>query len=130
MSNKAPTYAEFIIQYPAFEGLSKLVVDAQLACSARLLDEGAWGEFFSDGVGLDAAHNLVLSQSANKGVASGLQGAAGPVTSTSAAGMNISFAQFMVNDKSKADQWYSKTIFGQQFLRLRNTVIAPGALSA
>ena len=54
-------YETFIAQYPAFSDSSlEASVRAALSLSTRLLDEDAWGDFFEDAVGLDAAHNLAI----------------------------------------------------------------------
>jgi len=124
----APTYAEFIAQYPAFVTTTQASVQAQLNLATRLLEPSAWGDFYSDAVALDAAHNLSLALIAGQGIQGAAQTAVGPVTSVSAAGISTSFATPSFDGKSKADSWYAKTGYGQQFLRLRNVVIAPGMM--
>lgn len=131
MSNTAPTYAEFIASFPAFQAESlTALVNSQLAISVSLLDESAWGEFFSDAVSLDAAHNLAMGQIASSSPSAAVQGAAGPLVSTSGGGVSVSFAAPTWNSKSQSENWYMKTVYGQQFLRLRSTCIAPGCMCA
>lgn len=130
MGTAAPTYAEFIEQYPEFTDVPGPAVERQLSLSTRLLDGPAWGDFYSDGVGLDAAHNLLLSQQATAGgLQGGFQGAVGPVSSVSAAGVSTSFATPTPAGKHASADWYAKTVYGQQFLRLRNTVIPPAVMA-
>jgi hypothetical protein len=123
LSNLVPTLAEFQAAYPVFTDAG-LPVEAQLAISARLLDKVSWGEWYSDGILLDAAHNLALTQIAltPKGA---FEAAAGPLNSASAGGMSASFTQAQFSSKSIREQFYSKTIYGQQLLRLWNCVIPP-----
>jgi hypothetical protein len=128
MPRIAPTYADFIVQYPVFGTVSGPTVQAQLSISARLLDEAAWGDFYSDGVALDAAHNLTINNMVAGAVNGAMQLAGGPVTSASGAGISMSFAQPQWNSKSTADNWYFKTTYGQQFLRLRNSVVCLAAM--
>jgi len=125
----APTYSEFIASYPQFETLVQTTVQSQLDFSTLLLDTPVWGEFYSNAVSLDCAHNLVLTVIAQSGPLGGQQAAAGPLTSTSAAGMSASFASINVDRKNMSENWYLKTIYGQQFLRLRGSVIAPMTLA-
>lgn len=128
MAKTAPTYPEFILEFPAFAEVSQPVVTRAITLSARLLEPLSWGDFYSDAVGLDAAHNLVLSQMSAQGVQGAAQVAVGAVTSVSGAGLSTSFATPSLDGKSKSDNWYMKTGYGQQFLRLRSVVIAPGMM--
>lgn len=113
-----------MLQRPEFQNLEKGLVANQLDFSARILDQTAWGEYYSDGVSLDAAHNLTMAV-IQAGPNGALQAAAGPLNSTSAAGMSASFAQMQYSSKSAREQWYSKTSYGQQLIRLWNAVIPP-----
>lgn len=128
MARTAPTYDEFVALYPAFASTVQPRIESFLSMSSRLLDEASWGDFFSDAVGLDAAHSLALALGAEKGPQAALQGATGPISSVSAAGISTSFNTMSSDGKSKSDNWYSKTVYGQQFLRLRDTVIPPGVM--
>ena len=130
MSNIAPTYDEFIEEFPAFALLDDTKVESALSFSSRFLSDSAWGSFYSDAVGLDAAHNLAVLDTAKKNPSAAFQGAAGPVSSVSAAGVSTSFNSAAVTPGSKSDSWYSKTVYGQLFLRLRDNVIAPGSMAA
>lgn len=128
MPKTAPTYAEFIAAYPAFANTPQPQIEQQLNLSARLLEVKAWGDFYSDAVGLDAAHNLSLALMMNAGQQGAGQAAVGPVNSVSVAGISTSFATPSLDTKSKADNWYMKTGYGQMFLRLRDNVIPMGMM--
>ena len=130
MSNIAPTSDEFIEEFPAFAAMDDDKIELALSFSARLLSVSAWGSFYSDAVGLDAAHSLAVMDTAKKNPSAAFQGAAGPVSSVSAAGVSTSFNSADVTAGSKADSWYSKTVYGQLFLRLRDNVIPPGSMAA
>ena len=128
MSNIAPTHDEFIAAFPAFSPLTDEQVETALSFSSRLFSDSAWGDFYSDAVGLDAAHNLAIQGMAGSSPGGAFQAAVGPVTSVSAAGVSTSFASPDMIAGSKADSWYSKTVYGQMFLRLRDNVIPMGTM--
>lgn len=130
MSTEAPTYTQFITDYPEFTTMRKPQVELQLTLSAALLSQPAWDTFYSEGVMLDAAHTLAVRAAAGQTPTGGFQAAVGPITSASGAGVSTSFATVSVDSKSKSGVWYNKTSYGQLFLRLRDAVIAPGCLSA
>ena len=130
MPSIAPTYAEFIAAYPAFNCVAQPAVESQLALSSRLLDTLNWGDFYGDAVGLDAAHNLAIDQAATTaGPIGAFQTAAGALNSVSAAGVSIGFGSGKPID-SNTEAWYNKTSYGQKFLRLRDVVISPAGMSA
>ena len=58
------------------------------------------------------------------------QAALGPVNSSSAAGMSMSFNTAQFDQKSYREQWYAKTVYGQQLLRLWNMCCDSCVLSA
>ena len=130
MPSSRPTYAEFIEAFPAFVELQGPVISNQLSMSSNLLDEAVWGDSYNYAVCLDAAHNLVLMQIAASGQNAALQGAAGPLVSVSGGGISTSFANPTWNQKSQSENWYMKTVYGQQFLRLRSTVVPLGSTTA
>ena len=130
MSRIAPTYVEFITLYPAFASLVEPAVQGALDFSARLLSVAGWGDFYSDAVGLDAAHNLTLeSLLAGGNPSSGFKGAVGPISSVSGAGISTSFANIENIAGGQTDAWYSKTYYGQKFLRLRSSIFPSAILS-
>lgn len=130
MSITAPTYEEFIASFPAFADTDETVVELQLSLSIRLLDQDAWEDFYSDAVGLDTAHNLTLSLLSSNNANGALQGTSGPITSSSGAGLSISYASPEWNKESMSDSWYIKTTYGQLFMQLRNRVFPVGVLCA
>ena len=125
MPTTAPSITDFLEAFPQFGNVDGGLVQSALDFSARLLSASAWGEFYSDAVMLDAAHNLFFdSQLANGKVNSAAQLAVGTISSVSAAGMSTSFNSVGSSGKnSHADDWYNKTVYGQKFLRLRQSVI-------
>jgi hypothetical protein len=132
MSATAPTYNEFIELCPEFEtpSISRARIEMQIALSSITFSKGAWGEFYSQAVVLDAAHTLAISAMAGKTPTGSIQAAVGPITGAGAAGVNTSFATAAPEFKSKAGMWYSKTSYGQQLLLLQSRIICPGELSA
>lgn len=125
MSSQAPTINDFATAYPQFAAYTG--ADTQLSLSIRLLDSDAWGDFFSDAVMLDCAHNLFLNNLAATGNGA-MELAAGPISSVSGGGVSIGFNSPSVESKRAADAWYQKTSYGQQFLRLRAACVPLGAL--
>lgn len=128
MSLIAPTKEEFVVTFPAFSSLSDDVIEAALDFSSRFLNSETWGDFYSDAVGLDVAHTLSLDALVGSSPLGALQAAAGPVSSVSAAGVSTSFGTPDAIQGSKADSWYNKTVYGQRFLRLRDNIMAHGAM--
>lgn len=129
MAAVPPTRTEFLTRYPAFTALSTIVVDEALAESVALLSSGDWGDFWQQAVMLDAAHTLTMDYVSGSSVLGGLQGAGGPISSVSGAGVSTSFASPPSSNKNLTSDWYIKTVYGQRFLRLRNTVIPPADIS-
>ena len=131
MSNIAPAWSDVTAVYPMFIGKTyQTSGPLQLAVSTRLLAQGPWGDFWSDAIMLDCAHNLLLNTLAQQANGMGaVQLAAGPISSTSVAGTSTSFNTATSNNKSNVRDWYLKTTFGQQFLRLQDVVIPIGFTS-
>jgi hypothetical protein len=129
MAYTTPTYSDFITRFCQFADVAQESVTAQLALSIQLLDGATWDEWYAEAVMLDAAHNLFLDQQASATGQGASAGTAGPVTSVSGAGLSIGFASPSWNDKSKSENWYMKTIYGQKLLRLWEVVIPAATLS-
>jgi len=117
------TYAEFIALYPEFTTMSQVIVEDKLTRAELLLSSSAWGDFYQTAIGLDAAHNLALRAAIGSSTTGGIKAAAGQITSASGAGLSVGFAQSQSNNQT--EEWYNKTIYGQEYLRLRSVVIAP-----
>lgn len=132
MAKTPPTYAEFIERFPQFSDppVAQTAVEAQIAISSAWLCPDVWGEFYSEAVLYDVAHNIAMDQQMNRGLNGGQQAAAGPITSSSGAGLSISFEALRYQGNSASDSWYTKTAFGQKFLHLRNTIVPMGMLTA
>lgn len=121
------TVAEFISAFPAFATTNLTTIQWWLDFNARLLDSGYWGTYYSDAIGFATAHELSLALQALSSAQGAFQGAVGVVTSVSAAGVSTSFSG--LDTTSRSDFWYSKTIYGQQYLRLRDITMAPGVMA-
>jgi hypothetical protein len=124
-----PTYEEFIIRFPSLSDVPQENVQYQLDFAVKLLSDVAWDSFFNDAVGLETAHNLFLMKQACSSAQGAMQATAGPVSSVGAAGVSIGFQGATWNDKSKSQNWYMKTIYGQQLLRLWETCISSGYMA-
>jgi len=129
MPYTVPTYDNFITRFCQFADVAKEVVDVNIALSVALLDGATWDVWYAEAVMLDAAHNIHMDQqAASKSQGAGL-GTAGPVNSVSGAGLSIGFAGATWDDKSKVQNWYMKTVYGQKLLRLWDVVVPAGCLS-
>lgn len=131
MSKQVPTYAEFIVQYPILipPAVSEVDAQRQLDFATRLLCKVAWHDWYSDGILLVAAHNLSMWLKTQSAVDGGMQAASGTVASVSGAGLSISFADIESVEGSKADAWYNRTAYGQQYLYLKSIVSSSACLS-
>lgn len=129
MSIAPPTYAEFIARFPTFATVAEATVQVILDESAAFLSTSSWGKWYPQGVMYDTAHNLSIEQVLGSSINGGQQAAAGPITSSSGAGISASFESPVYAGASASDSWYMKTAYGQRFLRLRNTVIPSAVLS-
>ena len=132
MSRTAPTYSEFVTKYPAFVDTETAYVTNALDFATRFLDSGTWDVFYSDAVEFMAAHNLSLMLVQNSGTNGGTQASVGPISSVSGAGVSTSFECPMSTKDTEpySDSWWKKTSYGQQFLMLRNAVIAPCVMAS
>lgn len=133
MSTTAPSVDEFKVAFPQFASVDDGLITTALSLSTRLLSRAAWGEFYSDAVSLDAAHNLYHDIMLSSGeLNSAAQFAVGTISSVSAAGMSTSFNNGVTSNgkASHASDWYSKTVYGQRFLRLKQAVIPSMLLTA
>jgi len=121
------TLEEFIVAFPAFATTDETTIQWWLDFNTRLLDSGAWDTYYSDAIGFTTAHELSLALQAASSPLGAFKGAVGVVSSVSAAGVSTSFSG--LDTTSRSDFWYSKTIYGQQYLRLRDITMAPGVMA-
>ena len=128
MSNLIPQPQDLLDGYPGFLGTPLPAIQLQLNMATALLAPSAWGDYYSQAVLLDTAHNLALMEIAASSNGA-FQAAVGTVNSVSGAGISTSFNAAQVDSKSYREQWYSKTVYGQQLLRLWNMVIDSCVLS-
>lgn len=133
--DNTPEVEDILLRFPNLDGLSSEAIEFEIDFAVRLLDHGAWGDLWFDAVCFLVAHEIAMKMQANSdpsgmGTGSGVVGTTGPVSSVSAAGVSISFqgAADIVTGHNSA--WYSRTIYGQQYLRLAQTVFPVGVLSA
>ncbi len=131
MSRQAPTYQDFVIKFPIFTPpmVSEESVLQHLNFAERLLCESAWGDFYSDGILLVAAHNLSMWLKTQLAPDGGFQAAVGSVNSSSGAGLSISFDSIESIEGSKSDAWYNRTAYGQEYLYLKSIVVPSASLS-
>lgn len=131
MAATIPTYADFIARFPQFiEGvISEEAVTLQIELSSNLLCPDAWGDFYSEGILYETAHNIAMDVQMNSDPLGGQQAAAGTISSSSGAGLSVSFESSRYQGTSATDNWYMKTGFGQKFLNLRNTIIPKGVMA-
>lgn len=79
-----PTATEFKTVFTAFAGIPTPTVDFWISLGAKLTSLDRWGDVWSYGVMLFAAHNLGMEANAASGGAAGGAGAiVGPLTSAS-----------------------------------------------
>lgn len=130
MSDQVPTIEDFVTAYPQLNVAPyQVLIQSALDQSVALLNQTAWRSLFSQAVMLDAAHSLALAgEQLNSGDAGGMQAAVGPIMAASGAGVSTSFATLMPNPGLPDEVWYSKTVYGQQFLRLRKTTCSMGVM--
>jgi hypothetical protein len=126
----APTFDNFIESYPSFGAEQYSAIGpSQLAISAALLDSSAWDDLYQLAVMLDCAHNLTITALIGTDPNGAFQLAAGPISSASAAGVSTSFNTLSSDGKSARKDWYNKTVYGQQLLRLWSAVAPMGVLT-
>ena len=129
MARTAPTYAEFIAAYPRFTSLGQPVVENVLSLASAMFDVQVWGDFFSNAVSLETAHNLTMEAMGGSGASGSLQAAVGAISGVSGAGVSTNFATPSVDIKNTSKAWYMKTGYGQQFLVLRDRVVPLGVMT-
>jgi hypothetical protein len=122
------TPTEFIIMFPAFMSTNLNTIQKWLDFNARLLDVASWDTFLQDAIGLTTAHELSIALQAASSPLAAFQGGAGIVTSISAAGVSTSFSGYDTGN-SRSDQWYGKTIYGQQYLQIRDRMMSLGVMA-
>jgi hypothetical protein len=134
------TAGDFRTAYPAinnYPGVTDNVLDSKIVQGSIYCNETIWGKYYCSGMGLITAHILSLEIDAgiyppNGGVPNGglggsfSLGSGGAITSGSAG--SVSYSAAIDNQKGgNIDEWLKSTGFGQQFLTMRNMVVAPSA---
>ncbi len=102
MSKQAPTYDDFIRKYLEFSPPAVFEADVQhqLDFAIRLLSRSTWGDWYSDGILLVAAHNLSMWLNTQSAVNGG-----------------------SVIGSTSSRVWYNRTMYGQKFLHLQSLVV-------
>lgn len=127
MSSSIPLYSDFIQRFPALATMPGAFVQSFITKAVAVLDSSVWGDLYSEGVLLEAAHNAVLEyQTQQKGLDGAIQMAGGPINSVSVAGVSVGLDSIAGQAKGFSQSWYSRTVYGQEFLRLRNLVSPAG----
>ena len=117
----ALTTTAFRTRYPEFADAAAypepLVAD-YLALAVNFVNEARWAELTDYGIGLWAAHNLVMAkQTQATAAAGGLPGsAAGVIASKSGGGLSVSY-DVMLTSSDKAGP-FNATHYGREFHRL------------
>lgn len=127
----ACTVAEFRIRFPEFaddveypDARIQLFLDDAANCYMGT-DENRWCNKYNYAQCYLAAHLLTVATGAEAGDTSVKSG---PVSSKSAGGVSVSRA-VVAKDRSDQDDFYMGTVYGQQFLNIRNTCFVGVAIA-
>lgn len=112
---------EFRILFPEFENFKDEVVQLQLRLAAPMVDKARWGDMYSYGLGLVAAHRLALGQAAAAADGSVNLNGDRVVLSKSVGGVAVSYSAPNQGTTS-ADAYWGTTPYGRQFLALVQVV--------
>lgn len=128
-----PDLPTFSLLYPEFDAVEDTVVQFWIDKAIDKLLEEAWGLCYTEGTLAHAAHELALSLARQASVidaASGdtVIGATGVITSASAEGLSVSFAQQKSASETDDGAFYAQTPYGQHFLALRRECLPRGRL--
>jgi hypothetical protein len=111
-----PTVEEFKVRYKAFNDVDESMIALILGDAALEVSRKAWGKFYNRGVLALAAHLLALSEAADVDSSS----VSGVVTSEKAGEVQVSYASAPIS--SLDDAYYSSTVYGQEYMRLRSLI--------
>lgn len=121
----ATDVATFRVRFPEFsdsieypDARIQLFLDDAKDCYLGT-NEARWCGKYDYAQAYLAAHLLVIGTGAEAGDSSVK---AGPISSKSAGGVSVSRA-VMVKDRSDTDDFYMSTVYGQQFLNIRNSCL-------
>lgn len=119
----ACTVAEFRIRFPEFadeveypDTRIQLFLDDSANCYMGT-DETRWCNKYNYAQCYLSAHLLTVGTQSEAGDASSKSG---PISSKTAGGVSVSRA-VVAKDRSDADSFYMTTVYGQQFLNIRNS---------
>lgn len=95
-------------------------IKLHLRLAAELVSKDKWGETYSYGVSLIAAHRLSLSQSAALSDGSVNVNSDLIATSKNVGGVSVSYASPLATTSTAGDAYWNSTPYGRQFLALRD----------
>ena len=128
----ACTVAEFRIRFPEFaddveysDARIQLFLDDAANCYMGT-DENRWCNKYNYAQCYLAAHLLTVGIGSEAGDTSVKSG---PVSSKTAGGVSVSRA-VVAKDRSDQDDFYMGTVYGQQFLNIRNTCFVGVAIAS
>jgi len=121
-----PTLANFRILFPEFDAIDDVRIQLYIDDAIDELSKANWGKCWGKAVLYYAAHQLQLSidridGGGGSGGGSGSQ--SGKLTSASADGLSVGFAQSPASGSSDWAYWLSLTPYGQTFLALANSCL-------
>ena len=126
-----PTLTEFLQDFSEFSSLDSALVQRRIDMVVAYLEPASWGDNFFEAVELLVAHRLALrAMESTSGPTGGISAGIGQVASSSGAGMSTSFTTMDVSSKDDSKFWFSKTSYGQDFLRLRQETMPYGVMSS
>jgi hypothetical protein len=110
----------FLARFPEFTAVDEARIQLFLDEALLEIRESEWGDFYYKGLNLFTAHLLAIGNvtSANTG---GAIGTFGPLASRGIGDVNASFGISGLSD-SENSAWLNSTPYGQELLRLINTI--------
>lgn len=108
-----PTITDFRARFPEFNAVDDTIVQLNLNDAIDFISETKFGDKYAVVTLFYSAHLLALSQKATASMGQGAPG--GPITSSSAGGLSVSFASAVPT--STSESWFLSTSYGQRFLQ-------------
>lgn len=125
----APNLLNFRVLFPEFDSIDDVRIQLYIDDAIDELNKRNWGGCWGKAALYYAAHQLQLSiDRISGGGGSGSQ--SGKLTSASADGLSVGFAQSPASGSSEWAYWLSLTPYGQAFLALANSCLPIARLVA
>lgn len=112
----ALTFATWKEDFPEFVSIAESIYLRFKGRAEDEMDADTWGEVYDDALGNLLAHKLAIRAQGAAG-----SGNVGAVSSMSVGGMSIGYQA--VTTTSPADALLATTLYGREFLRLRDALI-------